>query len=245
MIPLYDDNPTKTKPYITMLFIALNIAIFLLDRLGASGPVGNLFNFSMVPAAVLGQKAIMVPIAKNQAGQILTYTYNGLQPQWLTIFTSMFMHGSIFHIGGNMLYLWIFGNNIEDKLGHFKYFFFYLACGFLASCAHIFFNSNSIIPTLGASGAVAGVLGAYLILFPSSTVRSLVFLGFLWFLTDVPAIWLLGIWFVSQLLGVGGSGGLQGGVAYWAHIGGFIAGIVLIKIISDKPKYNNRYYSEH
>src|SRR6185503_4975619 len=155
---------------------------------------------------------------------------------YLTLFTSMFMHGGIAHIAGNMLFLWIFGDNIEDRLGHIKYLFFYLLCGILASLAHVFTTaafatdqSSLLVPSLGASGAISGVLGGYILLHPRRRVTVILFR----FLTDVPAYVAIGIWFLFQLvsgLGVFGGGSQQGGVAYAAHIGGFIAGLVLIKL---------------
>jgi membrane associated rhomboid family serine protease len=179
----------------------------------------------------------------------------GPHPQWITVFTSMFMHGGLVHIGGNMLYLWIFGNNIEDALGHVKFLLFYLVCGVLAALAHVYASGGLVegvtvarpaggillssisagIPTLGASGAIAGVLGAYVLLFPRSRVHTLIMLGWWWETVDIPAAFVLGVWFLLQLTGTLGTGGLVGGgVAYWAHIGGFVAGAALILILGGK-----------
>jgi membrane associated rhomboid family serine protease len=163
----------------------------------------------------------------------------GLQPTpisvYITLLTSMFMHGGLMHLLGNMLYLWIFGDNLENLLGRLRYLIFYLVCGLIASLAHVFttvaFGGNALVPSLGASGAISGVLGGYLLLFPKRRVRVIMFN----FLTHVPAIVAIGLWFVFQLisgLGVLGSGSQEGGVAYAAHIGGFIAGIVLIKLFA-------------
>jgi membrane associated rhomboid family serine protease len=156
----------------------------------------------------------------------------------------MFMHGSLVHIGGNMLYLWIFGNNIEDSLGHAKFIFFYLACGAIAAIAHIILSIHSTVPTVGASGAIAGVLGAYLILYPRQNIRTLVFLLFFWTFLEVPALFVLGVWFATQLFGLAGSGGMVGGgVAYGAHVGGFIAGVALIIMFGGrKLRGPRRYY---
>lgn len=143
------------------------------------------------------------------------------------------------HIAGNMLYLWIFGNNIEDALGHVKFVLFYLAAGALAGLAHILSGPNSLIPTVGASGAIAGVLGAYLILYPGHTIKTLITLPFYWDYVEIPAVYVLGAWFVVQLTNIAGSGGLQGGgVAYWAHIGGFVAGVILILIMGGRKLAN-------
>lgn len=238
MIPLADENPSRSKPYIVYGLIIANIIVYLINLVGPNGPLGmgSLWNFSMVPYSVIHDIRV-IPVA-NQVGQIIGFKQLpgvGPHPQWITIFTSMFMHGGLLHIGGNMLYLWIFGNNIEDALGHIKFLLFYLACGVLAAFAHIVSGPNSIIPTVGASGAIAGVLGAYLYLFPGNSVRTLVLLGFFWTWVDLPAVLVLGVWFLTQLLGVGNSGGqLNGGVAYWAHIGGFISGIALILLLGGK-----------
>lgn len=207
MIPLGDDNPTRTRPYVTYILIAINIIVYLVDRIGAQGHMGNLWNLSMVPEAVWKNVDVYVPIAKNSQGQTLVALYHGLSPQWLTIFTSMFMHGSIMHIAGNMLYLWIFGNNIEDTLGHIPYLVFYLAAGFFAAAAHILTDVNSTIPLVGASGAIAGVLGAYFYLFPRAKVKTLVLLVIFWTFVEVPAVLVLGVWFLTQILNVMGSSG--------------------------------------
>jgi membrane associated rhomboid family serine protease len=168
------------------------------------------------------------PVSGEVAGQI------DLQPTpisvYLTLLTSMFMHGGIAHIFGNMLYLWIFGDNLEDRMGHLRYLLFYLVCGFAADMSHVLLNANSYIPSLGASGAISGVLGGYILLFPNRQVRAIVFR----FLTTIPAWAAIGIWFVFQLvngLGLLGQGSQEGGgVAYAAHVGGFVAGLALVKI---------------
>jgi membrane associated rhomboid family serine protease len=176
----------------------------------------------------------------------------GLQPTpipvYLTLITSMFMHGGIAHIFGNMLFLWIFGDNIEDRLGHIRYLIFYFVCGIIAGLSHVFATamlasdpSSLLVPSLGASGAISGVLGAYILLFP--TKRVIVLLG--WFAAPMPAFLTIGLWFVFQLisgLGVLGSGSQAGGVAYAAHIGGFIAGLLLIKVFEIGRRPPDRYY---
>lgn len=235
MIPLSDNNPTRTRPYVTYILIAINILVYLVDNIGARGPLGNLWNLSMVPEAVWKNVAVNVPIGHTADGHTVIAAFKGLSPQWLTIFTSMFMHGGLMHIGGNMLYLWIFGNNIEDALGHFAFVVFYLAAGFLAALTHILTNVNSPIPLVGASGAIAGVLGAYCYLFPKAKVKTLVMLIVFWTFVEVPAVLVLGVWFITQLLNVmGSSGHMGGGVAYWAHAGGFVAGIVLILVMGGR-----------
>jgi membrane associated rhomboid family serine protease len=238
VLPLYDDNADRqTTPVVNYAIIALNIFVFVvLQGLGDNN--GFTYSFSTVPAEILQGRDIVTPARTVEyAGQPINIPGLGPTPGsvYLTLFTSMFMHGGIAHIAGNMLFLWIFGDNIEDRLGHAKYLIFYLLCGVIASLAHVFttgvFASSEsalLVPSLGASGAISGVLGGYLLLHPKRRVTVILFR----FLTDVPAYVAIGIWFAFQLisgLGILGGGSQQGGVAYAAHIGGFIAGLVLIK----------------
>src|SRR5206468_2806510 len=161
---------------------------------------------------------------------------NPLVPPWLTVFTSMFLHANILHLGGNMLYLWIFGNNIEDVMGHGRFILFYLLCGVAAVFGHAFTAPDSTVPMIGASGAISGVLGAYLLLFPRARVLVLIPLGFLTRVMPVPAIVVLGFWIVMQIInGAFSWGGLGGGVAWFAHIGGFAVGLALIKVFQRRP----------
>lgn len=214
-----------------------NVLIYVIQALG----ILNLTNWSMIPYSVIHNVRV-APVANN-FGQIVGFAKTpgvGLDPQWLTIFTSMFMHGSIMHLGGNMLYLWIFGNNIEDVLGHAKFFVFYIVCGVLAALAHIAFSLGSPIPTVGASGAIAGVLGAYLLLFPNARIRTLVFIFFFVTFVEIPALIVLGFWFVLQLTGVLGPSMPGGGIAYWAHVGGFVAGMLIIHIAGGKTLLRRR-----
>lgn len=246
MIPLRDNQPTSTFPIVTIFIIAVNVVVFLLQQ---TLPLET--SFALVPFEIThGQdlSSVVGHFSQNGAVQLYQLPPNapGLRlgpndifygpsphPLWMTIFTSMFLHSSWLHIGGNMLYLYIFGNNIEDALGKVRFLLFYLACGFLAALAHIVTDLNSFIPTVGASGAIAGVLGAYLILYPHARVLSIVPLFGLGFLAEVRAMWVLGLWIVLQLFqGFAGSGmGQGGGVAYFAHIGGFFAGIALIMLL--------------
>lgn len=232
MIPLRDENPTRIIPWLTYLLIAANVVVFFMEQTGGlqegrSGLTGSMAGWTMVPIEIT--RGIDAPT-------------NGptLQPFWLTIFTSMFLHGGWLHLLGNMLYLFIFGNNIEEALGRARFLFFYFLCGILAAVAQIAWGPNSVVPTLGASGAIAGVLGAYLVLFPTAKVDSLVFLGIFFTKIRIPAFILLGFWivsqFFSQFLGsVGMQGGEGGGVAYMAHIGGFIGGMILIRLMGGRP----------
>ena len=238
VFPLYDDNSDRTTfPYVNYAIIALNILVFVvLQRLGTD--TSFTYAYSTIPQEIMtGHDVITDARLIDYAGQSVRIP--GLGATWpsvyVTLFTSMFMHGGIAHIAGNMLFLWIFGDNIEDRLGHVRYLIFYLLCGVIASLAHVFVTAafageqlDMLVPSLGASGAISGVLGGYILLHPSRRVTVILFR----FLTDVPAWVAIGIWFAFQLisgLGVLGSGSQQGGVAYAAHVGGFVAGLVLIK----------------
>ena len=238
VFPLYDDNTDRhTTPFVNYAIIALNIFVFVvLQRLGTD--TDFTYSFSTVPGEIVSGRDIVTPAREIEyAGQEVLIP--GLGETWpsvyITLFTSMFMHGGIAHIAGNMLFLWIFGDNIEDRLGHIKYVIFYLLCGLIASLAHVFTTAalagqaeNMLVPSLGASGAISGVLGGYILLHPTRRVTVILFR----FLTQVPAYVAIGLWFLFQLisgLGMLGEGSQTGGVAYAAHIGGFIAGLVLIK----------------
>jgi len=205
-IPLKDENPTSRFPYVTIFFIALNISIFLYQIFSPEGLPFFVYRMGTIPYEITHFTSMP--------------NLPRLSPP-LTLIISMFLHGSILHLFGNMLYLWIFGNNIEDFLGPFRFILFYLLSGLGANLVHIVFNPNSTVPVIGASGAIAGVLGAYFILYPRARVLTLVFI---WIL-PVPAAFILGIWFVSQVLNIG----IGGGVAWFAHIGGFLIGITIIR----------------
>jgi membrane associated rhomboid family serine protease len=238
VFPLFDDNSDRARtPFVNYALLAANILVFVfLQQLGNNDQFT--LSFSTVPQEILtGRDIVTPPRIDVSGGQRIEIPGLGATPGsvYLTLFTSMFMHGGLPHLFGNMLFLWIFGDNIEDRLGHVRYVFFYLICGLIASLAHVFataaFSTNPrslLIPSLGASGAISGVLGGYLLLHPTRRVTVILFR----FLTDVPAWVAIGIWFAFQLvsgLGMLGDGSAQGGVAYAAHIGGFIAGLVLIK----------------
>lgn len=214
MIPYKDDNPTYTFSYITIGIIVLNVIIFLLQVTARSDMKEVIYSYGAIPHYLL-------TFEKNQP----------IHPA-MTIFSSMFMHGGLFHLGGNMLYLWIFGNNIEDRLGHLRFIIFYLFCGVFAAFAHAITNPHSTIPMIGASGAVSGILGAYLLLFPRASVHTLIFLGFFITIVKIPALIVIGFWAIIQFINVLISTGLHGvgGVAWFAHIGGFLIGLVTIKL---------------
>jgi len=237
MFPIGDDNSDRTiTPYVNYLIIALNVIVFVFLQ-GMSGDNVFTFSYATVPAEILSGRDIVTDakaITDPYTGE--HFTMPGLGPigipVYFTLITSMFMHGGWAHIAGNMLYLWIFGDNIENAIGHRRYLFFYLLCGITASLSHVFatklLGQNLLIPSLGASGAISGVLGAYILLFP----RRRVTMFFIRFITHVSAFWAIGIWIVFQLInGLGMLGGAEaGGVAYAAHLGGFLAGLVLIKL---------------
>ncbi|HEY6806820.1 MAG TPA: rhomboid family intramembrane serine protease [Pyrinomonadaceae bacterium] len=241
VLPLFDDNSDRTiTPFVNYALIAANILVFVfLQQLGTDEHFT--YAFSTVPQEILTGRDVVTParvMVNAMSGQRLMIPGLEVTPVsvYLTLLTSMFMHGGLAHIGGNMLFLWIFGDNIEDRLGHLRYLVFYLVCGVLASLSHVFATaafatspSSLLVPSLGASGAISGVLGGYLLLHPTRRVTVILFR----FLTDVPAWVAIGLWFVFQLvsgLGVLGSGSQQGGVAYAAHVGGFVAGLLLIKV---------------
>lgn len=228
MIPLRDENPTRTVPYVVFALIIINAIVFIYNGTMDPRVRSPLAGFELVPAELTtGRGAgVMAPIAP-----------------WMTIFTSMFLHANVLHIGGNMLYLWIFGNNIEDALGHFRFLFFYLVAGTAAALAQVIVNPQSTIPMVGASGAIAGVLGAYLILFPGARIITLVFLAVFVQLVALPAYVVLGLWFVLQFVNtVVFSSGMMpgGGVAYAAHTGGFLAGVTGIYLFGGKRLAGNR-----
>lgn len=238
LMPVGDDNSDRRiKPLINYLFIAANIFVFVFFQ-GMGTDEKFTYAFSTVPAEIISGKDI---VTEDQIYEDPStgdkFKVTGLQPTpisvYITLLTSMFMHGGLAHLFGNLLYLWIFGDNIENKIGHLRYLIFYLLCGVIASLAHVFtsvlFESNLLIPSLGASGAISGVLGGYIILFPKRRVRVIM----LYRLTEVPALFAIGIWFVFQLIsGIGMLGNDQGGVAYGAHIGGFLTGLFLVKFFT-------------
>ena len=218
MIPIGDDDSgRRLTPFVTYALIALNVLVFLLELgQGSEAQLQNFFEkWSVVPREYAEQTDLPPGIPL---------------PFWFTLFSSMFMHGGWMHLIGNMLYLWVFGDNVEDRWGHVKFLVIYLICGITASFAHIFFNLQSTIPSLGASGAISGVLGAYIIMFPRNRIRVLVGRG----IASLPAVVVLGFWIVLQFinqLGQIGNTAETAGVAYWAHIGGFLAGVLFAFVL--------------
>ena len=225
MIPLRDAIPSQSPPAVTVLLITLNVLAFLYElSLGKALDV-----FIMQYGAV--------PLRFILAGQMEEVS---TVERFLPLFTSMFLHGGWLHLGGNMLYLWIFGDNVEDRLGHVRFLLFYLACGLAAALAQIYINPTSKIPMVGASGAVAGVLGAYLVLFPHARVLALIPIVFFFQIVELPALLFLGFWFLMQFLNgaisITAANYATGGVAWWAHIGGFVSGVVLAYLLPKRKR---------
>lgn len=216
MIPLHDDNPTRHLPLITIALIALCGLVYLWQLAGGESEAARqAYRFGLIPAVLLGEKTLPVGL-------------NPVAPEW-TMLTSMFLHGGLLHLGGNMLYLWIFGNNVEDALGPLRFTLFYLLAGVVAALAQTLSEPHSTIPMIGASGAISGVLGAYLVLHPRANVLVLIWLGVFSQLVRVPAFVVLGFYAALQVVNATLAQAGEGGVAWFAHLGGFLAGLLLIK----------------
>jgi len=217
VIPFKDDNPTDRFPVVTVSLIVVNVLIYFFQVSLGSGGERFLFRMGAIPYEITNM-VDLPPYA--------------LLPLPLTLISAMFLHGGFMHLGGNMLYLWIFGDNVEDDMGRLRFFLFYILCGIGASLLHILVDPDSTIPMIGASGAIAGILGAYVLLYPRARVSTLIFFFFFIQVIRLPALYVLGFWFFLQILsGLPSLGGMStGGVAWFAHIGGFIAGMVLLKV---------------
>jgi len=236
VVPLRDDNPISTTPIVVYVLLALNVAIFFHELTLNEAALQQFFNvWAIVPAELtssFGDGALAL---------------NGRpEREWFTLISSQFLHGGWLHVGGNMLYLWVFGNNIEDQLGSVKFLFFYLLCGVLAGLSQWFFDPTSTIPTLGASGAVAGIMGAYIIRFPRAKILTLIPLFIFITTLRIPAIFFLGWWFFQQALysvaSLGATADMgSGGVAYWAHAGGFVFGAILGPLLGLFSKGRDQY----
>jgi membrane associated rhomboid family serine protease len=215
MLPIKDENPTRTFPLITLSIITTNIIVYIYQIGLGPQEVRFIHEWGLVPVRLLGKG----------------YSPRPSHPELFNVFSSMFMHGGVMHLFGNMLYLWIFGNNVEDMMGHLRFLLFYLISGLVAAMVHILVAPNSRIPLVGASGAISGVLGAYFVLFPAARIYTLVFFFYFIRVIRIPALFFIGIWILSQVansvitLGYGEGGG----VAWFAHIGGFIAGVLLVR----------------
>jgi len=222
MIPLRDDQPSFSVPFINYFLIAANVLVFLWEfSVGIQNPRAY--------TAFVGAFAL---VPQHTVAVLTGHSYDGAASGLLPLFTSMFLHGGFWHVAGNMLFLWIFGDNVEDYLGHFRYLAFYLGSGIAAGITHLLLNLGSRVPTVGASGAIAGVMGAYFILYPRARVL-------VWFppifLFHVPAWLMLGYWFVVQFLMGTATAASQSGIAVWAHVGGFVAGVLMIKMLAGRP----------
>jgi membrane associated rhomboid family serine protease len=225
MIPIGDAPGVRRRfPYVMLAILALNVLAFLYEMTLSDQGLNRLFlSAGVVPREFTGGPDIPPP---PPGGFV-----------WTTLFTSMFLHGGFLHIGSNMLYFFVFGDNVEDRLGHVKFLLFYLLCGVAADITHIALNEGSSVPSIGASGAIAGVLAAYLLIFPNASIRTLLFLGPFITVTRISAIFLIGFWFVTQFVSGIASLGVSaetGGVAVWAHVGGFVAGLILTPLLRER-----------
>lgn len=224
--PIKDENPTIRTPVVTFALIAICILVFFLQITSSEEQMTRIvYQYGLTPRALMGYEESQLGL--NNA------------PPMLTLLTSMFLHGGWMHLIGNMVFLWIFGNNIEDDLGHGRFLVFYIFSGLGAAALQIAMEPDSKIPMIGASGAISGVLGAYLLLYPRARILTLVFLGFFITTTRIAAGWFLGIWFLIQGLFAMTSDSTQGGVAFWAHVGGFVAGLVLLFVVRPRQQLSN------
>ena len=243
MIPIKDYNPTRHFPYVTVALLVVNIGVyFLVQRPGSTDQIAELrftYRYAAIPCEVVEGRPLTAPeinatlrgddSACGRSGDMAgSRPVFGAKNVYLAVVLSMFLHGSLLHIGGNMLFLWVFGNNIEDRMGSVPYLGFYLAAGLVASLAHVLAGPSSTVPVVGASGAIAGVMGSYLVLFPDVRIRS-IFAVFFFFPIDLPAKWLLGYWLVSQFFVSPTSG-----VAWVAHVGGFAFGAAVAWLLRDR-----------
>ena len=239
MIPLKDDIPTRRTPVVTIALIAINVIVYFVFEHGlwSLGDFGNqrVVEYGAIPLEITHPGTECVSDVTGTHVQCATGDFgSGYAPVWITVFTSMFLHGSLFHLGGNMLFLWIFGNNIEDSMNRGVFVGFYLLSGVAALGLYVLFDANSAVPTVGASGAIAGVLGAYARLYPRARVVTLIFIVIIFTIVTLPAVLVLGVWFLLQLLpAFSNPTGAEGGVAYFAHIGGFLFGLLAIKLFAN------------
>jgi membrane associated rhomboid family serine protease len=249
VFPIKDNIPTDRFPVVTVALIAINVIAYFFWQKGGlsfgdpSNPdyFDNLVRYATIPYELLHPDEQCAPVASEAFSCSTTFGARyDLPPTWLTVFTAMFMHGGLLHLGGNMLFLWIFGNNVEDSMGPVKFVAFYLLGGLAATAGQLLVGPDSTVPNIGASGAIAGVLGGYILLFPKARVVTIIFIVFFFTILELPAMLILGFWFVQQAL-FGyfdlSSGAAQGGgVAYFAHIGGFVFGLAAIKLFADDRK---------
>lgn len=221
MIPLRDTTESRNYPIVNTILIGVNVLFFLVQMMQGSDERLFILTYGLVPI-------------RYSVPEIASHFTSGQQV--VALFSFMFLHGGFWHILGNMWSLYIFGDNIEDRLGHLRYILFYLLCGWTSGLVHLFMNWHSPVPTIGASGAIAGVMGAYLLLYPRSKILTLIPIFFIPYFIELPAFIFLGIWFVFQFLSAAGSHGQSGGIAWWAHIGGFLAGMAFLKLLLRLPE---------
>jgi membrane associated rhomboid family serine protease len=247
MIPLKDNIPTDRTPFVTIAFIAINIVVYFVLQKGGifSGPADSgVVHYGAIPYELthLGEHCDMTAVGEivceGQPG--VSGSASGQPTTLLTVFSAMFMHGSILHLAGNMLFLWIFGNNVEDAMGHVKFVVFYVVGGIAALALQTAISPDSVVPTIGASGAIAAVLGGYILLYPRARVVTVIFIVFFFTILELPAMLVLGLWFVQQVafgyFDVANPTGGGGGVAYFAHIGGFVFGLAAIRLFASRAK---------
>lgn len=220
MIPIRDTIPSKTYPVVNTALIGLNAFFFLAQPAGGAGLERFAYLYGLVPA-------------RYTVPQIADYF--SLGQQLFSLISFMFLHGGFWHLLGNMWSLYIFGNNIEDRLGPFRYLLFYVLCGIASGLTHFLFNPSSTIPIIGASGAIAGVMGAYILLYPGAKILTLIPIFFIPWFIEIPAVFFLGFWFIMQFINAAGDTGNAGGIAWWAHIGGFVSGMVFLKLFLKVP----------
>ena len=233
MFPIRDENPTFLTPYATYTIIGLNVLAWLLVQGAGTQPLlaRSICSLGLIPGDLLH----LVPVGSSVRLGPRSLCLLGSGASWYTPLTSMFLHGGWLHILGNMWFLWIFGNNVEDAMGWKRFAAFYLLCGLAAATMQVVTNPSSPVPMIGASGAIGGVMGAYIVLYPRVHVQMLLFLGFYITTIAVPAFLMLGYWFFVQLFsGLGSLGGAGGGVAFWAHVGGFVTGALLVLLFRDR-----------
>jgi len=233
MIPLHDDNPTLSVPVVTYALVALNVGAWFLFQGAGGEPMlsASVCELGLIPAELLGfaRDGLRIRLGPDAVCELSSTAAN-----WFSPLTSMFMHGGWFHLLGNMWFLWVFGNNVEDSMGHVRFILFYVLCGLAAALAQTLTNPASAIPMVGASGAIGGVMGAYAVLYPRARVEMLVVLGIFVTRATVPALVVLGYWFLLQLLGgIPALDAEGGGVAFWAHLGGFASGLLLSFVFRD------------
>jgi hypothetical protein len=220
MIPIRDATPSKNAPVVTGVLIAVNVVVFLLQMAQGPGNDRFIFTYGLVPA-----RYTLDHLARH-------FTFGQQAFSWVSF---MFLHGGFLHLIGNMWSLYIFGDNVEDRLGPMRYLLFYLACGVASGLSHVLLNAGSTAPTIGASGAIAGVMGAYILLHPSSKILTLIPIVFIPWFVEIPAYFFLGVWFLLQFLSAAASSGSAGGIAWWAHIGGFLFGMLFLKLFDRLP----------